>query len=199
MIQSAARAASTQGGCSSSRLDHGLKFYIIHGGCASSRPNGEFWDSGAVSVNSNLTVDGAAYFTSQVEIGGGHGDSGDGGTTITAGGHILTDSATTFAGPVYIGGQKMPEGNKGYTYGGFADFLAWSTYIYSLSVCQKLLGSFIVSGFPVFYSFQSRLFIVFTNPFINSFQPNQAGPRRSPKSVPSPSWPFVFSFHIVFR
>ena len=32
----AASAASPQGGCASSRLDHGLKFYLIRGGCASS-------------------------------------------------------------------------------------------------------------------------------------------------------------------
>ena len=37
MIQSAASAASAKGGCTSSRLDHGLKFYVIQGGCASSR------------------------------------------------------------------------------------------------------------------------------------------------------------------
>ena len=37
VIKSAASAASTQGGCASSRLDHGLKFYVIQGGCASSR------------------------------------------------------------------------------------------------------------------------------------------------------------------
>ena len=35
VIQSA--ATSAQGGCASSRLDHGLKFYVIQGGCASSR------------------------------------------------------------------------------------------------------------------------------------------------------------------
>ena len=37
VIQSAASAAFAQGGCASSRLDHGLKFYVIPGGCASSR------------------------------------------------------------------------------------------------------------------------------------------------------------------
>ena len=37
VIQSAASAASTQGGCARSRLDRGLKFYVIWGGCASSR------------------------------------------------------------------------------------------------------------------------------------------------------------------
>ena len=37
VIQSAASAASAQGGCASSRLDHGLKFYEIRGGCTSSR------------------------------------------------------------------------------------------------------------------------------------------------------------------
>ena len=37
VIQSAASAASAQGGCASSRLDHGLKFYVVRGGCASSR------------------------------------------------------------------------------------------------------------------------------------------------------------------
>ena len=37
VIKSAASAASAQGGCASSRLDHGLKFYVIQGGCASSR------------------------------------------------------------------------------------------------------------------------------------------------------------------
>ena len=31
VIQSAASAASTKGGCASSRLDHGLKFYVIQG------------------------------------------------------------------------------------------------------------------------------------------------------------------------
>ena len=37
VIKSAASAASTQGGCASSRLDHGSKFYVIRGGCASSQ------------------------------------------------------------------------------------------------------------------------------------------------------------------
>ena len=37
VIQSAASAASAEGGCASSRLDHGLKFYVTRGGCASSR------------------------------------------------------------------------------------------------------------------------------------------------------------------
>ena len=37
VIQSAASAASAKGGCASSRLDHGLKFYVTRGGCASSR------------------------------------------------------------------------------------------------------------------------------------------------------------------
>ena len=44
VIQSAARWASTQGGCASSRLDHGLKFYVIRGGCAGSRLINEFSD-----------------------------------------------------------------------------------------------------------------------------------------------------------
>ena len=44
VIQSAASAASTQGGCASSRLDHGLKFYVIPGGCAGSRLISEFLD-----------------------------------------------------------------------------------------------------------------------------------------------------------
>ena len=44
VIQSAASAASTQGGCASSRLDHGLKFYVIRGGCASSGLISEFSD-----------------------------------------------------------------------------------------------------------------------------------------------------------
>ena len=35
VIQSAASAASARGGCASSRLDHGLKFHSIWGGCAS--------------------------------------------------------------------------------------------------------------------------------------------------------------------
>ena len=42
VIQSAASAASTRGGCASSRLDHGSKFYVIRGGCASSRLISEF-------------------------------------------------------------------------------------------------------------------------------------------------------------
>ena len=37
VIKSAASAASAKGGCASSRLDHGLKFYVNRGGCASSR------------------------------------------------------------------------------------------------------------------------------------------------------------------
>ena len=37
VIQSAASAASARGGCTSSRLVHGLKFWLIWGGCASSR------------------------------------------------------------------------------------------------------------------------------------------------------------------
>ena len=37
VIKSAASAASLQGGCISGRLDHGLKFYIIQGACASRR------------------------------------------------------------------------------------------------------------------------------------------------------------------
>ena len=44
MIQSAASAASAQGGCASSRLDHGLNFYVNRGGCASSRLIHEFSD-----------------------------------------------------------------------------------------------------------------------------------------------------------
>ena len=45
VIKAAASAASPQGGCASSRLDHGLKFYVIQGGCASSRLINEFSDS----------------------------------------------------------------------------------------------------------------------------------------------------------
>ena len=37
VIKSAASAASTQGGCAGSRLDHGFKLYVIRGGCASGR------------------------------------------------------------------------------------------------------------------------------------------------------------------
>ena len=37
VIQSAASAASENGGCARSRLDHGFEFYVIQGGCASSR------------------------------------------------------------------------------------------------------------------------------------------------------------------
>ena len=37
VIESAAGAASAEGGCARSRLDHGLKFHVIPGGCASSR------------------------------------------------------------------------------------------------------------------------------------------------------------------
>ena len=44
VIQSAASAASAKGGCASSRLDRGLKFYVIQGGCASSRLIHEFSD-----------------------------------------------------------------------------------------------------------------------------------------------------------
>ena len=45
VIKSAASAASAQGGCASSRLDHGLKFDVTRGGCASSRLIHEFSDS----------------------------------------------------------------------------------------------------------------------------------------------------------
>ena len=44
VIQSAASAASAKGGCTSSRLDHGLKFYVVPGGCASSRLINGFLD-----------------------------------------------------------------------------------------------------------------------------------------------------------
>ena len=44
MIRSATSAASARGGCASSHLDHGLKFYVIQGGCASSRLISEFSD-----------------------------------------------------------------------------------------------------------------------------------------------------------
>ena len=44
VIKSAASAASAQGGCASSRLDHVFKFYRIRGGCASSRLISEFSD-----------------------------------------------------------------------------------------------------------------------------------------------------------
>ena len=37
MIQSTASAAAAKGGCASSRLDHGLKCYVIPEGCTSSR------------------------------------------------------------------------------------------------------------------------------------------------------------------
>ena len=46
VIQSAASAASTKGGCASSRLDHGLNFYVFQGGFASSRLISEFSDCG---------------------------------------------------------------------------------------------------------------------------------------------------------
>ena len=42
VINSAASAASARGGCASSRLDHGLEFYVIRGGRASSRLIPEF-------------------------------------------------------------------------------------------------------------------------------------------------------------
>ena len=44
VIKSTASAASAKGGCASSRLDHGLKFYVTRGGCASSRLISELWD-----------------------------------------------------------------------------------------------------------------------------------------------------------
>ena len=44
VIQSAADAASAKGGCASSRLDQGLKFYVNRGGYASSRLISEFSD-----------------------------------------------------------------------------------------------------------------------------------------------------------
>ena len=44
VIKSAASAASGKGGCTRSRLDHGLKFYGIQGGCARSRLISEFSD-----------------------------------------------------------------------------------------------------------------------------------------------------------
>ena len=46
MIKSAASAASAKGDCASSRLDHGLKFYVNQGGCAGSRLISEFSDCG---------------------------------------------------------------------------------------------------------------------------------------------------------
>ena len=60
MIKSAASAASTRGGCASSRLDHGWKFYVIWGGCASSwlittcLANGLTYRKGPQSEFSNL-------------------------------------------------------------------------------------------------------------------------------------------------
>ena len=45
VIKLAASTASPWGGCASSRLDLGLKFYVIWGGCASSRLIHEFSDS----------------------------------------------------------------------------------------------------------------------------------------------------------
>ena len=42
VFNSAASAASAKGGCASGRLDHGLKFHVIQGGCASSRLISEF-------------------------------------------------------------------------------------------------------------------------------------------------------------
>ena len=45
VIKSAASAASAKGGCASSQLDDGLKFYVNQGGCASSRLIHEFLDS----------------------------------------------------------------------------------------------------------------------------------------------------------
>ena len=45
VIQSAASAASVQGGCASSRLDRGLKFYVIRGGCSSALAADLFTDS----------------------------------------------------------------------------------------------------------------------------------------------------------
>ena len=45
VIKSAASAASAKGGCAGSRPDHGLKFYVIWGGCASSRLISGFSDS----------------------------------------------------------------------------------------------------------------------------------------------------------
>ena len=49
-IQSAASAASAKGGCASSRLDHGLKFYVTRGGCASSRLIHRFSDCEVMQV-----------------------------------------------------------------------------------------------------------------------------------------------------
>ena len=46
MIKSDASAASAQGGCASSRLDHALEFYVIWGGCASRRLIHGFSDCG---------------------------------------------------------------------------------------------------------------------------------------------------------
>ena len=54
VIKSAASAASAQGGCASTRLDHGLKFYVIRGGCASSRLISEFSDSGQVCKGNRI-------------------------------------------------------------------------------------------------------------------------------------------------
>ena len=45
VIKSASSAASPAGGCASSRLDHGLKFYVIRRGCASSQIFTELSDS----------------------------------------------------------------------------------------------------------------------------------------------------------
>ena len=51
VIQSAAiaRPRSAKGGCASSRLDHGFKFYVSPRGCASSRLISDFSDCGALS------------------------------------------------------------------------------------------------------------------------------------------------------
>ena len=56
VIQSAASAASMQGGCTSSRLDHGLKFYVNRGGCASSRLINRFSDCNACCYTQSCSI-----------------------------------------------------------------------------------------------------------------------------------------------
>ena len=56
VIKSAASAASMEGGCASSRLDHGLKFYVIQGGCASSRFINEISDCGTETARHLLQL-----------------------------------------------------------------------------------------------------------------------------------------------
>ena len=51
VIKSAASVASAKGGCASSRLDHGFKFYVIQGGCASSQLISGFSDCVVLNLN----------------------------------------------------------------------------------------------------------------------------------------------------